>query len=77
MKKRLVIHNNKSYVLVSSTQIHKPSVRVTVNEDFPISKKRELNATKKAIRYLSVLNSIQDTNKKAIFDHENNQILVN
>jgi hypothetical protein len=46
-------------------------------EDFPISKKRELNATKKAIRYLSVLNSIQDTNKKAIFDHENNQILVN
>jgi|694.fasta_scaffold36826_13 hypothetical protein len=77
MKKRLVIHNNKSYVLVSSTQIHKPSVRVTVSEDFPISKKRELNATKKAIRYLSVLNSIQDTNKKAIFDHENNQILVN
>jgi ribosomal protein S4 len=77
MKKKLVLHNNKSYVLVSSTQIHKPSVRVTVGTEFPISKKREIIATKKAVRYLSVLNSIQDTNKKAIFDHENNQILVN
>lgn len=77
MKKRLVIHNNKPYVLVSSTTIHKPSTRVVVGEDFPISKKRELDATKKAVRYLSVLNSIQNTNKKAIFDHENNQILVN
>lgn len=77
MKQKLVIHNNKSYVLVSSTKVYQPSSRVTVGTDFPISKKREISATKKAVRYLSVVGSNLNTGKKAIFDHENNQILVN
>ena len=37
---------------------------------------KEVDATKKAFRYLSVLGSIIESNKKASFNHELNEILV-
>lgn len=64
----------------SSTFIERNNTQVLTDyKPKPVQKSGhsvEISATKKAIRYLSVLESIKESNKKVIFNHENNEILV-
>lgn len=79
MKNRnIVTVNGKTYLKVNK-YVPKHEYNIQVGWG-PVTTKgsysKEVDATKKAFRYLSVLGSIIESNKKASFNHELNEILV-
>lgn len=70
--------NGKTYSKVSK-YVPKHEYNIQVGWGHVSSKgtySKEVDATKKAVRHLAVLASIREANKKVVFNHETNEILV-